>query len=237
AGKVGDVVVDDAEHARVVVGAHAPHDVLERLARGSPAEGVGFVALDDEARGLEVRPQPVLDLMHDRRPLDDEDGRGDGRETERGDKRDDDDEAHAYRYHGHASLRRPRVVHASQYCSPRRRNPGDSASIRAFSSSGDAQFMPNPHHGVMTRKAVILTFVGGLALAVIVGGGALAASALAPQTTGGHVLDGGAITGEYTVTPTPSPTAPAGPTATPSPSASPTPDKKPTPAPAPTSQA
>ena len=70
------------------------------------------------------------------------------------------------------------------------------------------------------RKAIAYTVIGGIGLLALTGGVVVASEALEQRTDGGQILDGGAVTGDYTggavgrdlrsdqrgATPTPTPT-------------------------------
>ncbi|WP_456286330.1 hypothetical protein M1D46_01170 [Microbacterium sp. JZ70] len=70
------------------------------------------------------------------------------------------------------------------------------------------------------RKAIAYTVIGGIGLLALTGGIVVASEALEQRTDGGQILDGGAVTGDYTggavgrdlrsdqrgATPTPTPT-------------------------------
>lgn len=71
------------------------------------------------------------------------------------------------------------------------------------------------------RKAIAYTVIGGIGLLALTGGVVVASEALEQRTDGGQILDGGAVTGDYTggavgrdlrsdqrgATPTPTPTS------------------------------
>ncbi|MDI6943337.1 hypothetical protein QMO46_07490 [Microbacterium barkeri] len=48
------------------------------------------------------------------------------------------------------------------------------------------------------RKAIAYTVIGGIGLLALTGGVVVASEALEQRTDGGQILDGGAVTGDYT---------------------------------------